>query len=215
MEQANKAVSNAELNDLSLFLKWCTRDTIINSLNQFSALLMGKQASNDQKNKIKSDNNSLILMLSNLPLRSNDDDDETEGEEEVPKKKIKLEDELNSGSSNNHHHKLSASNETDSDELYLELRPETRLRIINHLITNKSFAISSAHMITFDKKKMLVKENKALINELLDLNIASGNLRPVDFEEDLSFFGAESPGATGKHFRNFFQTQKMLNLFFL
>lgn len=202
MDQTNKDLSGAttELNDLSLYLKWDTRDTIINSLNQFSALLMGKQASNDQKNKIKNDNNSLILMLSNLPLRSNDEE-EIDTEEETPRKKIKLENDLDSGDSNknNHRRESSASNQTNSDELFLELHPKTRLKIINHLITNKCFAVSFAHIITIDKKKSLVKENKALINELLDLNIAADNPKPIDFEDDLMLCGAESP-ANGNAF---------------
>ena len=192
MDKANKALSSetVALTDLSLYLKWDTRDLIINSLNQFSALLMGKQVSNDQKNKIKSDNNALILVLSNLPLRSNDDEADEEVDE-IPRKKIKLE---NNGNVNHYDSSRSHSTST-SDELFLELSPETRLKIIRHLINNKSFSISFAQMITMDKKRSLVKENKALINELLDLNIATTSPNLIDFEEDLPFCGAESPAS--------------------
>lgn len=200
MDKTNNSLSSEiiQSDELTLYLKWDTRDLIINSLNQFSALLMGKHVSADQKNKIKSDNNNLILVLSNLPLRSNEDEEERE-EEEIPRKKIKLENNVNA----DHHESSCSKRNSNSEELFLELHPETRLKIIKYLINNQSFSISFAHTVTIEKKKSLVKENKTLINELLDLNIASNG--PADYENDLNFDGTDSPvGLASGKWRNYF-----------
>lgn len=191
MDKTNNSLSGEiiQSDELTLYLKWDTRDLIINSLNQFSALLMGKHVSSEQKSKIKSDNNNLILVLSNLPLRSNDDAraEEREEDEEIPRKKIKLENNVNA----DHHESSGSKRNSHSEELFLELHPDTRLRIIKYLINNQSFSISFAHTISIEKKKCLVKENKTLINELLDLNIATNG--PADYDSDLNFDSTDSP----------------------
>lgn len=183
-ERSNSNNKIIELNnDLMLFLKWSTRDLIISLIQKYSALLMGKSMTNELKQKLKKENNNLILVLSNLPMKLLNDEQQ---DNQMPTKRIKLENETYHNSNQRFNEETTSNDSDNSDELFLEIKPDINLKIINHLITNKMFSLS-CRSFKNEVKNNLVKQNKQLINELLDLNVSNKNSNLIQNEDHLLF----------------------------
>lgn len=131
-----------------LELKWSTKNLLINHLNQLSAVVHKKVITKQIQALLVRDNDHLLLILANLPLKPIAN--EVAGGESL--ECAQIEDPI-------------------SNELFLDIDASFRIEIIQNLITNKNYAISYHSSVATGAKIDLLKENNQIINRLLELPV--------------------------------------------
>ena len=144
----NANTGNPSRNGLILELRWSTRNLLINHLNQLSAVVHKKAITNQIQSLLVRDNDHLLLILANLPLKPTT---EVTGDE------------------------LEYVEDPISNELFLDIEAVFRIEIIQSLITNKSYAVSYHGSVASQTKADLVKANNKIINRLLELPVKIKN----------------------------------------
>lgn len=150
--------------NLTLELKWSTKNLLINHLNQLSAVVHKKTITKQIQALLVRDNDHLLLILANLPLKTNTD--EVAGESLESLQCAPIEDLI-------------------SNELFLDIDASFRIEIIQNLITNKNYAISYHCSVANSAKIELLRENNRIINRLLELPVQVKNHLVIS---DLSFY---------------------------
>lgn len=145
-------------NDIRLWMNWTTRDQIMASINQFTAVLSGKSVSSDCKNKMTRRINNAITTLIGLQsgqANSNMQIDRTRVAS--PKKRMKLK------------HTTKKSEQTPGFEISFNLRT----KLTDLLIANLNTAILKDEMdaVSSETKSELIKRNNNMNHQLLSLPV--------------------------------------------
>ena len=164
-----------------LVLKWSTKEELIAILNEYSAILHGKVADDEQA--ILDKTNALLQTLTGLPMRLKERiSDGWNGLNELNSAPAAADSNAASKPSN------ADQNTKTTGDLLLDLKWKARSRIVETLTTNQSFAIFNCRYISSESKRGLIQKNNELIQMLLGLRV-----RLVEKEKIGYLFAEEAP----------------------
>ena len=129
-----------QVNELEFELEWETKNAIVNSLSQHTALLSGLIVKEDTRENIRKANNDLVTTLMNLPLKV----DRSKSFESVKR------------------------SEDEPNEMVVDLDWKMRSKIVDALMINHQTALKADHIASELKSKQ-VDQNNELAFELLKL----------------------------------------------
>lgn len=196
---------------MDLVLKWSTRCDLIAILGEYSAILHGKAADDEQA--ILDKTNKLLQTLAGLPMRLKEkieDVFEEEIEEKIKKRiKKKFEEKVERKVEDSWFEeniekiredieelrekmkkKIKAWNKKSNNvgqkskatgDLLLDLKWQIRSKIIETLTTNQSFAIFNYRYISSENKTGLIRENNDLVQMLLAMPVRLVDREIVDY----------------------------------
>ena len=139
LAKKNESSEQESSSDL-IVLKWCTKNKIINVLNQNTDSLNGQTIEKENEEKMIEETKNLIEELINLPLKINYDLNE----------------------------EIISNNFVAKSMIVLDIDRKTRLKIIDNLINNHNFTMLYGDLIKVETKKNLIDDNNQLINLLLN-----------------------------------------------
>ena len=157
---ATTMTSSAKSEQLEFELAWTTRDEIICNLNRHTKLLSGLIVNADAREKMRKENNELVTVLMNLPVKVDGRLKNLESPERSPDEGV--------------------------NEVVLDLSLKVRSRILDALTINHSVSLMEADTFSSERKAKLVDQNNELAYELLKLKARTVAVNEVNEIPDYS-----------------------------